>query len=73
MMTHDQARIVVTLLLRQGRELDAMLAQLDGMGLAGDEFNMLRRHVGNLMGGMLLDIMNPIFDIHPDLKPPELA
>jgi hypothetical protein len=71
-MTKDQASAVVELMLRHGKELDALLPQLQSMGLVGEEFDRIRRHVGHLMGSMLLDVMNPIFDVHPDLKPHEL-
>ncbi|WP_075188146.1 hypothetical protein [Teredinibacter haidensis] len=37
-----------------------------------DELDAYRRSVGKLMGNMLLDIMNPIFDEHPELKPDQL-
>jgi hypothetical protein len=37
-----------------------------------DEFNRYRQAVGRIMGNMLLDIMNPIYSDHPDLKPADL-
>jgi hypothetical protein len=71
-MTREQARVVADLMLRHGKELNALLLQLQAMGLSGEEFDEVRRHVGSLMGSMLLDVMNPLFAAHPDLKPPEL-
>lgn len=37
-----------------------------------DQLVCYRRAVGKLMGSMLLDIMNPIFDEYPELKPEQL-
>jgi hypothetical protein len=36
------------------------------------EFNIYRAAVGEIMGRMLIDIMNPIYKQHPELKPKEL-
>jgi hypothetical protein len=33
------------------------------------EFERHRREVGQIMGRMLLDIMNPLYDQHPEIKP----
>lgn len=38
-----------------------------------DEFNKYRDAVSQIMTTMLLDVMNPIYAEHPDLKPPALA
>ena len=37
------------------------------------EFKNYRGSVGKIMGEMLLEIMNPIYKEHPDLKPKELG
>ena len=36
------------------------------------EFKAYRTVVGRLMGEMLLEVMNPLYVEHPDLKPKEL-
>jgi hypothetical protein len=36
------------------------------------ETNQYRKIVGVIMGEMLLEVMNPIYRDHPDLKPPSL-
>lgn len=36
------------------------------------ELNVYRSAVGEIMGRMLIDIMNPIYKQHPELKPKEL-
>jgi hypothetical protein len=37
-----------------------------------DEFHNYRRMIGQSMGCMLLDVMNPIVEMYPDLKPARL-
>lgn len=37
-----------------------------------DEYVTYRAVVAKLMGDMLLDVMNPIYAEHPDLKPEQL-
>jgi hypothetical protein len=37
-----------------------------------DEFEAYRRVVGRIMGGIYLDVMQPIHLKFPDLEPPEL-
>jgi hypothetical protein len=37
-----------------------------------EEFHKYRRAVGQVMGDMLLEIMNPIYQRHPKLKPARL-
>ncbi|MHC1727307.1 MAG: hypothetical protein AB9866_15095 [Syntrophobacteraceae bacterium] len=37
-----------------------------------EEFHMYRMAAGRVMGEMLLNIMNPIYTEHPELKPSEL-
>ncbi|VAW47642.1 hypothetical protein MNBD_GAMMA03-1591 [hydrothermal vent metagenome] len=36
------------------------------------DFDAYKKGVGKIMGTMLLEIMNPIYKEHPDLKPKEL-
>jgi hypothetical protein len=36
------------------------------------EFKAYRTVVGRIMGEMLLEVMNPIYTEHPELKPKEL-
>lgn len=37
-----------------------------------EEFKRYRRAVGAIMAEILLQIMNPLYAKHPDLKPPEM-
>jgi hypothetical protein len=37
-----------------------------------EEAESYKRAVGFLLGGILLDVLNPLYKAHPDLKPAEL-
>lgn len=37
-----------------------------------DEVGVYRRALGNVLGYMFTEIMVPIYESHPELKPPEL-
>jgi hypothetical protein len=37
-----------------------------------DEFRRYRRMIGQSMGSILLDVINPIVELYPDLKPSQL-
>ena len=39
---------------------------------SNEEFQMYRRGIGHVMGYMFTEIMTPIYEEHPDLKPPSL-
>jgi hypothetical protein len=39
---------------------------------SGDETEKYKRMIGQSMGCMLLDVINPIVELYPDLKPPRL-
>lgn len=70
-MEHGTAKAVVELMLRHSRELDASLRDVQATE-SKEVFDRYRSVVGKLMGEMLLEVLNPIFAEHPDLKPPEL-
>ena len=70
-MNREIAKMIVDLMLRQGRELDDSVRAVQSSEGA-EEFNRYRLAVGRIMGEMLLEVMNPIFDEYPDLKPPQL-
>lgn len=70
-MERNVAADVVQLMLEFGAKLDESVS--DVMGVSnGDEYERYRSSVGKIMGLMLLDIMNPIFEEYPDLKPHQL-
>jgi hypothetical protein len=65
------ARDVSELMLEIGKKLDASLAHAQKSGSVA-EFERYRDVVGQVMGEILLEVMNPIYSRHPELKPPEL-
>ncbi|WP_444935805.1 hypothetical protein ACJJIW_16870 [Microbulbifer sp. JMSA004] len=70
-MKKEVAGEIVSLMLEFGARLDQSVALVQD-NCSKDELVSYRRAVGKLMGNMLLDIMNPIFNEHPELKPDEL-
>lgn len=65
------ARGVSELMLGIGAKLDASVAGLQPL-LPQDDFIRYRRAIGGIMGAMLLDVLNPIYERHPQLKPMQL-
>jgi hypothetical protein len=64
----DAARRVSALMLELGAKLDASIADVQA-SCPLPEFERYRHEVGQIMGRMLLDIMNPLYDEHPEIKP----
>lgn len=62
---------VVDLMIEFGRKLNDSVSMVQDR-CSQEELEHYRRAVGKIMGSMLLDIMNPIFDVYPELKPDEL-
>lgn len=70
-MTKTVAASISDLMIKHGAELNESL-QMVQMQCDEATFNKYRLAVANLMTSMLVDVMNPIYAEHPDLKPPEL-
>jgi hypothetical protein len=70
-MKRDVAEAINKLMLEYGARLDESV-RLVMESCSNSEFEAYRAAVGQIMGTMLLDVMNPIYREHPDLKPPEL-
>jgi hypothetical protein len=51
--------------------LDASVAQIKNECSAA-EFETYRTAVGKIMGEMVLEVMNPLYQRHPELKPKEM-
>jgi hypothetical protein len=51
--------------------LNASLLQTQGR-CSEEEFSRYRRAVGAILGEILLEVMNPLYARHPNLKPAEL-
>lgn len=62
------ARQIGDLMVEFGRRLDASVAIVRDRGTP-EEFQVYRRAVGKVMADMLLEIMNPLYAKHPNLKP----
>lgn len=70
-MKKDTAETINRLMLEYGAKLDSSVKLV--MDTASpEEFEAYRTSVAQIMGTMLLDIMNPIYQEYPDLKPLEL-
>lgn len=65
------AKEVSQLMIEYGAKLDASVA-LVKQKCSAEEFEAYRKAVGKIMGYMLLDVMNPLYEKYPDLKPAEL-
>jgi hypothetical protein len=59
------------LFLDVGKRLDESVALVQ-TACSASEFQLYRRAVAEIMGDMLLGVMNPLYAQHPDLKPKEL-
>lgn len=64
----NTALLISDLMLRYGKELDESIALVQSQ-CDEEEFNAYREAVGFIMGGMLIKIMNPLYEKHPDIKP----
>jgi len=64
----EVARQISDLMVEFGRRLDASVALVRDRGTP-EEFQVYRRAVGKIMADMLLEIMNPLYAKHPDVKP----
>jgi hypothetical protein len=65
------ARQLSELMLDMGARLDASVALVRSTSTES-EFIRYRNAAGGLMGAMLLEIMNPLYAAHPQLKPDAL-
>jgi hypothetical protein len=70
-MSREAAKKIVDLIMRHGAEQDQVLIDIQPI-CSVDEFEMYKQMIGKSMGSMLLDVLNRIFEKHPDLKPPQL-
>jgi hypothetical protein len=70
-MSREAARKIIDLMVKHGAEQNAILAEVRPV-CAEDEFQRYKRMIGRSMGSMLLDVINPMVELYPDLKPSEL-
>jgi hypothetical protein len=70
-MSREAAKKILDLIIRQGAEQDAILAEVQPI-CSDDEFARYKQMIGQCMGCMLLDVINPIVERYPELKPSQL-
>jgi hypothetical protein len=70
-MSRQAAKKIIDLMVRHGAEQNAVLAEVQSI-CTDDEFRKYREMIGQSMGCMLLDVINPIVEMYPDLKPTQL-
>jgi hypothetical protein len=72
-MINDRAvaERISQLFLDVGKRLDESVALVQA-SCSPSELQSYRRAVGEIMGAMLLGVMNPLYAQHPDLKPKDL-
>jgi hypothetical protein len=68
----EVAKEVSNLMLDFGSKLDASVALVKERCSVA-ELEAYRQAVGKIMGEMLLEVMNPLYRKHPDLKPKEMV
>lgn len=62
------AKQISDLMLECGARLDESVLLVKN-SCSESELNTYRRAVGEIMGNMLTEIMNPLYERHPTLKP----
>ena len=67
-MNKDIAAQISALMLEYGAKLDESV-RLVMEACPENQFLAYRAAVGKVMGEMLTEIMNPLYEEHPDLKP----
>jgi hypothetical protein len=70
-MSREAAKKTIDLMIRHGAEQNAVPAEVQSI-CTDDEFRKYRQMIGRSMGCMLLDVINPIVEMYPDLKPTQL-
>jgi hypothetical protein len=70
-MKKDIAVTINDLMIEYGAKLDESV-RLVMQSCSEEEFQSYRAAIAQIMGTMLIDVMQPIYREHPELKPPEL-
>lgn len=68
----DIAKEIVVVMLDAGARINASVAMVRDHGTPED-LGKYRRAAGAVMGQILLRVLNPIFEQHAELKPPQLS
>ena len=64
-MSREAAKTLLDTVLRQSGELDAVLTDIQA-ACTPEEFREFRKIVGDVMGSVLFDAINPIVAKYPD-------
>lgn len=64
----QRARRISDLMLSIGQELDGSVVSVEAAG-SRNELLAYRRAVGRIMGEILMEVLNPLYDRHPTLRP----
>ena len=70
-MKKELAQEVSDEMVAIGARLNQLVWTIKGQA-EEDEFRRYRRAIGQVMGVMLSEVMNPLYAEHPDIKPVEL-
>ncbi len=70
-MSRTAAAKLVDLMLKQASEQDRLLEELRDE-CSEEEFKRYCRMIGGTMASLFEEVMKPIFEIYPDLVPPQL-
>lgn len=70
-MKKEAAQQMSDSLLEASRLMDSVVSIAKGE-VTPEEFLAIRNAVGTAMGELLLEILNPLYQHHPDIKPKRL-
>jgi hypothetical protein len=67
-VTQEQNAAIIRTMIQVMAQCDALLINLEGKCPESD-FREHRQRVGRVMGAVSIDVLEPIFEEHPDLRP----
>jgi hypothetical protein len=67
----DTAKKISELMLDTYKRLDESVSLVRKTG-TDEEFETYRAVIGEVLGRILINILNPLYSIHPSLRPPGL-
>ena len=70
-MKKENAILLSELMLEYGTKLNGALVQIEP-NCNKEEFEIYRKAIAKIMGYMLIEVMNPIYEKFPELKPDNL-
>lgn len=67
-MHRDVAEKVVSECIQTSARLNSLLREVEA-DCSADEFKKLKRGIGAVLGSLLIEVLNPLLNEHPDLRP----